>query len=723
MPRRPAFVLAVAALALAPGAAEASITVDTTTDELSSTNNHQCSLREAITIVNGDDLTNRGCTQVGGGSDRILLKANSTYPIAGASTFDDGNLNGDFDVFHDMTIEGAGASSTIIDGAHKDRVFDVFRKDTVAPHDQNPVVGIEGVTIRNGQAPTIAGHSPSGGGIFISAPAEVDLDNDVITQNAAGMGVPNADGGAGGGILNTGVLTLDATTVDHNVAGDAGSSSKNGGSGGGIYTSAELTVTNSTIAANLSGDGGSDSFAFAGKGGGVYAENGPVAISGSTILGNQAGAGDIGGSGGGIYSGSSDLDLVNTTITGNSAGSGSSFGGFGGGVGIEGPATIQNDTIAGNGVPANGGGGGIDASAATVVANTILASNATNQLGGNCSSTAPQDGGHNLSFGDASCPPGFGTGDPMLGPLQDNGGPTQTMAISGGGAAADQILASACPSTDQRAILRPQGPLCDIGAFEVRSYDLSVSLAGAGSGTVTSSIGAINCGASCSGRIDEGTAVTLNAVPNADSSFAGWSGGCSGTDPCTTTLNAATTITASFAQRPALAVVKAGTGTGSVVSSPAGIDCGPACNARFDSGSSVTLTPSPSPGSAFAGWSGGGCSETSACTLTLGSDTSVTATFTATPVPAPNTKIAKAKVDPDAGTATFTFSSSAGSMARADSGFQCALKAKHKKLRFKTCKSPKRYKHLKDGKYTFEVRAFNPAGTDPSPAKKRFRIA
>ncbi len=58
-------------------------------------------------------------------------------------------------------------------------------------------------------------------------------------------------------------------------------------------------------------------------------------------------------------------------------------------------------------------------------------------------------------------------------------------------------------------------------------------------------------------------------------------------------------------------------------------------------------------------------------------------------------------------------------------GFQCELKRKHahKKAKFKDCVSPKTYKHLKPGKYTFAVRAIGPGGTDASPAKKRFEIA
>lgn len=79
-----------------------------------------------------------------------------------------------------------------------------------------------------------------------------------------------------------------------------------------------------------------------------------------------------------------------------------------------------------------------------------------------------------------------------------------------------------------------------------------------------------------------------------------------------------------------LTVVPAGTGTGTVTSAPAGIDCGSICLASFTSGASVTLTAAPGGASTFAGWSGGGCSGTGTCTVTLSAATSVTATFNST---------------------------------------------------------------------------------------------
>jgi hypothetical protein len=77
-------------------------------------------------------------------------------------------------------------------------------------------------------------------------------------------------------------------------------------------------------------------------------------------------------------------------------------------------------------------------------------------------------------------------------------------------------------------------------------YDLSVERTGAGTGTVTSSPTGIDCGAACSGTYTAGSVVTLSASPASGSSFAGWSGDCSGTDPCTLTMSAARSVQAQF---------------------------------------------------------------------------------------------------------------------------------------------------------------------------------
>jgi hypothetical protein len=183
-------------------------------------------------------------------------------------------------------------------------------------------------------------------------------------------------------------------------------------------------------------------------------------------------------------------------------------------------------------------------------------------------------------------------------------------------------------------------------------------VAKSGDGTVTGP--GINCGGDCSERHTIGSAVTLNAAPAPGSSFAGWSGGgCGGTGSCRVTITTAPiTVTATFAGPLGLTVVRAGTGSGTVTSSPGGIACAPTCSAPFAPGTSVTLTAAPAAGSTFAGWSGGGCSGTGPCAVTISGPVTVTATFTAAGPPAPPTPVTLTivKVGTAAGVGTVTSS-------------------------------------------------------------------
>jgi len=167
---------------------------------------------------------------------------------------------------------------------------------------------------------------------------------------------------------------------------------------------------------------------------------------------------------------------------------------------------------------------------------------------------------------------------------------------------------------------------------------LSVSLAGSGTGTVTSNPGGINCGSTCRANFATGSQVVLSATAGAGSSFTGWSGGgCSGSaSTCTVTMSSSQNVTATFSviqSAPQLSVVV--TGSGTVASSPGGISCLPTCNATFPTGTVVTLTATPAQGSYFVGWSGGGgtCNNNSglSCQLTLTSNQAVSATFTPNP--------------------------------------------------------------------------------------------
>jgi endoglucanase len=161
------------------------------------------------------------------------------------------------------------------------------------------------------------------------------------------------------------------------------------------------------------------------------------------------------------------------------------------------------------------------------------------------------------------------------------------------------------------------------------TFSLAVTKAGTGSGTVTSSPAGINCGSTCSASFTSGASVTLTPAAASGSTFAGWSGACTGTGACTVSMTAARSVTATFnssATTFALALTKAGSGAGTVTSNPTGINCGSTCSANYASGTSVTLTAAAASGSTFAGWSGA-CTGTGACTVSMTAARAVTATF------------------------------------------------------------------------------------------------
>lgn len=160
----------------------------------------------------------------------------------------------------------------------------------------------------------------------------------------------------------------------------------------------------------------------------------------------------------------------------------------------------------------------------------------------------------------------------------------------------------------------------------VTSYPLAVTKSGTGSGTVASNPAGISCGADCSESYSSGTNVLLTATATSGSTFAGWGGACLGsTSTCTVGMTAAQSVTASFASVPAtrlITVTKAGTGTGTLSSSPIGISCGTTCgvaSASFSSTSNVTVSATPATGSTFAGWSGA-CTGVGSCTVAAGTN-------------------------------------------------------------------------------------------------------
>jgi hypothetical protein len=159
------------------------------------------------------------------------------------------------------------------------------------------------------------------------------------------------------------------------------------------------------------------------------------------------------------------------------------------------------------------------------------------------------------------------------------------------------------------------------------TYTLSVTKGGDGAGTVTSSPAGINCGADCSEPYSAGTVVTLTPTPVTGSVFTGWSGACSGAGSCQVTMNAARSVNASFGlSMYTLTVTKVGDGTGTVASSPPGIDCGSDCAEPYNRGTVVTLAAAAAAGSTFTGWSGA-CSGAGACQVTMDAARNALASF------------------------------------------------------------------------------------------------
>jgi CSLREA domain-containing protein len=230
----------------ATGAHAASFTVNTTADSVDASPGNgicgdslgRCSLRAAIMEANALP-----------GADTIALPA-GTYTLAIPGAGEDAGATGDLNIASDLTITGAGAAGTIVDGVGQDRVIKV----------NSGSVTISGLTVRNGSSASL--------GSGIQNFGTLTLRNVVVSNNAG-----SADGG---GVMNySGTLTLDGTTVANN----------QGGGGAGIYSyNGSLTLVSSTISGNRSV--GVSQCAFGG--GGLWTYAGSATITSSTIFENVA---------------------------------------------------------------------------------------------------------------------------------------------------------------------------------------------------------------------------------------------------------------------------------------------------------------------------------------------------------------------------------------------------------------------------------------------------
>ncbi len=165
-----------------------------------------------------------------------------------------------------------------------------------------------------------------------------------------------------------------------------------------------------------------------------------------------------------------------------------------------------------------------------------------------------------------------------------------------------------------------------IATFALKSNRFTLTLNKTGQGMVTSTPSGIDCGSDCTEDYDANTHVTLTPIPDAGSSFAGWSGDPDCSDGFIV-MDANKTCTAAFeTEQFTLTVNKGGLGAGTVTSSPPGIDCGSDCTENYSQDTQITLTATPDAGSAFVGWTGDAdCTDG---TVTMGANKTCTAIFT-----------------------------------------------------------------------------------------------
>jgi hypothetical protein len=305
-----------------------------------------------------------------------------------------------------------------------------------------------------------------GGGICNSGSAA--LTQCIIKNNK------NFSAGSGGGILNKGNVNLMDCTINNNAAGDSYSYDlfefSPGGDGGGICNLGTLILTRCTVNSNTTGKGPDAYCEYSGYGGGIFHMGEKAILTNCTISNNKTADGGmgIGGSGGGIYHRGVEVTLINCTICNNSTGEGSDglFFGWGG----------------------NGGGIGIDKNSVIYIKNSIIANNrtSTKEKGPDCWGEI-NSLGYNLIEDINGCNiTGNLTGnilgvDPMLEPLADNGGCTQTHALMPESPVIDAGDSTGI-SEDQRGYTRPVNITgtsnvsdgSDIGAYEYEFSSLSL---------------------------------------------------------------------------------------------------------------------------------------------------------------------------------------------------------------------------------------------------------
>ncbi len=357
------------------------------------------------------------------GADTINLAPGGTYTLTAVDNTSAG-ANGLPIITSQITINGNGATiqRSSAAGTPSFRIFSI-----AGPNAGD--VRLDRVTIRGGD-------SLNGGGIL-----------NYGTMTMTNSTVSNNYGQTGGGIWSPGTVAISSSTIRENTSFYYGA---------GITNGAILTLTDSTVNGNSTGGY---------RGGGIVNLGGHATLTNSTVSGNNS----DGQGAGGILNWAGALTLINSTVSGNTGN------GYGGGISqvYYGTLTLANSTVSGNRDIGGAAGGILNDSGTTRLKNTIIANNSPGDCGGVITTL-----GHNIAS-DASCVGLTGSGDlnstnPLLGPLANNGGPTQTHAQLPGSPAIDAVpLANLTDANgfpivaDQRGVARPQGAAGDIGAVEL----------------------------------------------------------------------------------------------------------------------------------------------------------------------------------------------------------------------------------------------------------------
>jgi len=421
-----------------------------------------------VNAINDESVDTDGFTSL----REAIEGANANTGLADIITFDPllfataQTINlalGQLSITDAVTITGPAVRPTV-DAGGLSRVLSIDQAGS-----SGNAVAISNLILTNGNAGTL-----NGGGILNNDEA-LTLTNVAVTGNTTS--------GEGGGIAVTsgaGSLNLVNSSVSNNKA--TGTTSNGGGID--LRSGSTVSLLNSTVSNNESGeDGGGLYFFF----------NGSLSVVNSTISGNKANqlTGGVGGGGVYFYGTATTMLIQNSTISGNSAAldNGGLYSpyGYGGGIllnAFTGNSVIQNSTIAFNNAGRQGGGiaqagGTANWDSSIFARNTILGVDAATSdvflinptvVGGNNNLVGIQDAATKATFSGTTLTGLLATPlDPLLAPLANNGGPTQTHELLAGSPAVNQGNNVAALANDQRGVgfARVVGSAADIGAYEM----------------------------------------------------------------------------------------------------------------------------------------------------------------------------------------------------------------------------------------------------------------